>query len=191
MPAKPKTIKDDTLVALPSLQSSPCSDPDDQTTIVDEIYNIVFRAFCGIYPNSEQDKVHQFFDREIYFNWKPGKLVLLFMAYPIHDRVKIDFGNALDYELDQLATRIPSLRPFREKICQMGHSYVRKLNKQRKLLFLRSPDGQTQYNNNDTLQPPFIFDVRWSHSDLREATDEYFEQFLGQVSIYLGFEIDY
>ncbi|RWA08508.1 hypothetical protein EKO27_g6591 [Xylaria grammica] len=184
------------------------SDSDEPT--VDDIYNIVFRAFCGVYPSAprltfqlsepgfhrlldkiDQDKPLQRFFDKIRYNWNSatGTLVLLFMAAPIHERVKLDFGHALERHLDELATTIPSLRPFREKIRQRGHVFVRKLSEQGKPTFVRSPDGQAWYE--EALISPFIFDVAWSHDDLHTAVDEYFQEFPADISAYLGFKIHY
>ncbi|TRX93291.1 hypothetical protein FHL15_005870 [Xylaria flabelliformis] len=121
---------------------------------------------------SERDEVDLFFHHKIRFNWNTatGKLVLLFMVHPIHDAFKVDFGTALDRELNRLAKTISPLRLFRENIRQRGHTF-------------------TRYN--DHTNPLFVFNACRSHGDLRQAVAEYFKQFPGQLSTYLGFEIDY
>ncbi|KAI1155777.1 hypothetical protein F4825DRAFT_11453 [Nemania diffusa] len=207
-----------TALPSPSLSSTGTEEPTrevieaGEAAIIDEAYKTIYDAFCGILPSTEQNPTFQFqgqrsfeqlldriekrpevdgFFQNIRYNWNSGtgRLTLLLMAYPIHEAFKVEFGRALDQELDRLALTTTSLQPLREKLRQRGHVFVRELNKKGRPTFLRSPDGQLRYD--DSYHPPFVFEVCWSHGDPAELAEEYFGMRNGSVSTLLCFDIDH
>jgi hypothetical protein len=213
-PAKPPDTETP-LVAFQSPEKLPAPDTDltgleDCGTIsqdedaVDKVYNILFKAFSGKWPQEEEnwkitfklggqdsfdrllDRTRQFpplqafFECKIRYNWDGETLTLLLMAAPLHDAFKEDFAQLLQRRLDELATTTPSLAPFRAKLRSRGHTFVR--DRARHPTFNRSPDGQLKYD--DSVDPAFVYEICWSHGNLKQAALEYFEKKQGSVCKY-------
>ncbi|RYC57847.1 hypothetical protein CHU98_g8360 [Xylaria longipes] len=189
----------------PATTTTTASNPGRHDTVT-QAYDVVYRAFCGLYPEDsptfslDQQSFEAFLDRikatpeidaffeSVRYDWDGDELTLILMEHPLHGVFKSLFDRELHRKLDRIA-EAPALAPFCNKIIPAGTVAVELLNRRSRPTIHKSPDLQTLYKGYK--RPPLVSEVAWSHKDLEQKGRQYLSRFNGEVTTFVGFDLSY